>query len=536
MAPARASLAAAAAAASAALLLAAAPSAAAAATAAAAPTPPPAAVAALEAALLGTLVTATVNGGAYANASAEWNARTAAAPWGVVFAAGDADVLAALSFGRTWSLPVAPRSGRHSVEGWSVCDGCLVLDVSAGYAHVALDEGARTVTVGAGASLGALLNATAPAGWLTPVGSCSTVGLAGYLLGGGIGWTSRLHGLAVDNLLSARLALPNGSVVTVTRPPPPEPPAPGSLAWALTGGGGGNFGVLLEATLALHPLQPTLLYAQYQFPWSAAGNATALYFSQWAEPRFDFFCLFVRPSTAAEPLVLLQGIWLGDVREGHAALAPLGALAAASNASGQASASVIETDYVTAHALFEGPLGARTANKQKSAFVPRGARVVSAGALGAIRAALLAAPPDVADNSAIYLNSMGGAVNAVDPAATAFPHRDYLANFVIDAHWMRNETTPAGLAWAAAAFAAMADGGYLTAGGGGGSGEPLPTYVNYLDAALPDGAWQAAYFGSRKRYQALQAVKTAVDPGGLLYASPQSVAPLPPVMTPPAAG
>lgn len=491
---------------------------------AAVPTPPPAAVAAFEAALSGTLVTATVNGDAYANASAEWNARTASAPWGVVFAAGDADVVAALSFARTWALPVAPRSGRHSVEGWSVCDGCLVLDVSVGYAHVALDAGARAVTVGAGASLGGLLNATAPLGWLTPVGSCSTVGLAGFLLGGGIGWTSRLHGLAVDNLLSARLALPNGSIVTVARPPPPTPPAPGSLAWALTGGGGGNFGVLLEATLAVHPLQPSLLYAEFQYPWSAAANATALYFSQWAEPRFDFFCLFVRPSSAAEPLVLLQGIWLGDLDAGRAALAPLTALAAASNASGQASASVIETDYVTAHALFEGPLGARTANKQKSAFVPPGAGVVSPGGLAAIRSALRAAPPDVADNSAIYLNSMGGAVNAVDPSATAFPHRGYLANFVVDAHWTRNETTPAGLAWAGATFAAMADGGYLTNGGGG----ELPTYVNYLDAALPDGVWQASYYGDHKRFAALQAVKAAVDPGGRLYASPQSVPPLPP--------
>jgi FAD/FMN-containing dehydrogenase len=403
-----------------------------------------------------------------------------------------------------------------------VCAGCLVLDVSAGWGGVAVDAAAATAVVGAGATMAALLNATVPLGLLAPTGSCSSVGVAGFVLGGGIGWTSRLHGLAADALLAATVVLANGTVVVAERARGPH----AELLWALGGGGGGNLGVLLDATLALARVPPQLLYFSYTLPWTAALDAVGAYLGLWDEPRFDAYALFVRPSSARQPSVLLQGIWVGDLAAGAAALAPLGALAAASNASGAAAASVTVTDYLTAHALFEGPLGARTANKQKSAFVPRGWQpsVASAGALELIRAALVAAPADVADNSAVYLNSMGGAINAVGPGATPFPHRASLANLVIDTHWTDPGSAPGALAWTRALHAQLAAGGYLGPAGAGGA---LPTYVNYMDADLgpdPD-VWGPAYYGAAN-FARLQAIKAAYDPTGV-FAFAQSV-PLPP--------
>ena len=254
-----------------------------------------------------------------------------------------------------------------------------------------------------------------------------------------------------------------------------------------------------------------------------------------------FYCLFVRPSDAPSPLVLLQGIWLGDLTAGYAALQPLVALAQASNATGSASASIIETDYLTAHELFEGPLGSRTANKQKSAFAPLNYTtdgafpIVSPSSLETISSYLMATPPDVADNSAVYLNLMGGAINAAQPDATAFPHRDALCNFVIDTHWVDNSTTPAALSWTRALFSSMANGGFLgpsIADDSEGETEAaeddrgdattmvLPTYVNYADGDLQN--WQAAYYGTRGGYQRLQAVKAAYDPG-TVFDFPQAV-------------
>ena len=466
----------------------------------------------------GGIVLTAANASTWPAAAAEWNARVSAAPYAVVFVNGTRDAATALSWARAWELPLRARSGRHSVEGWSSCDGCLVLDVSRGALATVtvVDAAAGLVRAGAGASVGALLNASVAAGLLLPLGSCSSVGLAGFVLGGGIGWTSRLHGLAVDVVSTATLLLANGSVVEAR---------PGDdLFWAARGGGGGNFALALSFDLAAVPLAPRLLYAEFAYPWSAAGAATTAYLALAGEPRFLFYCLFVRASTAAEPSALLQGIWLGDLAAGYAALAPLTALARAANASGGAVASIIETDYATAHTLFEGPLAARTANKQKSAFVPptNAAALASPPALELVRTALVAAPADVADNSAVYLNMLGGRVAEVPPDATAFPHRGAALNWVIDAHWLRNDTAPAAMAWTRALYASMQAAGFL------GAQRPLPTYVNYLDADIED--YPRAYFGDN--YPRLQGIKRAVDPDGV-FTFPQAVQPAPPPPLPP---
>ena len=474
--------------------------------------PPPSALAAFNASLRGTLVApGDIH---YTNASIEWNARfDSQKPYAVVFVAGDSDVALSLAFAKTWSLPLTARSGRHQVEGWSVCTGCLVIDVSRGYSSVNVDVVAQHAVVGAGVTIASLLNATCPLGWHTPCGSCSTVGAAGFVLGGGIGWTSRLYGLAVDNLVDIRVMLANGTVIEAS-----ANNSYSNLWWAHAGGGGGNFGIVLSFTLALHPLPARLLYAEFAYPWDVVANATGSYLALRGETRFLFYCLFVRPSTVVEPLVLLQGIWVGDLNDGYAALATLVTLARESNASGIASASIIETDYLTAHRLFEGRLGSRTGNKQKSAFVPATeaaeSALVSAAALEIIRVALVAAPADVADHSAVYINSMGGAVNAVASDATAFPHRDALANFVIDAHWALNTTAPVALDWARRLYSSLADGGFL----GPPSGSSLPTYVNYADDDLP--YWKDAYYGSN--YKRLQAAKLAADPNNT-FTFPQAI-------------
>ena len=524
--------------------------------ASASPPPPPSALAAFAASLRGQLLTAA-NGSAFAAASAEWNTRCAAEPLAVAFAAGEADVAASLAYARAWALPLALRARRHLVECWSVAAGGLVLDVSAGFGAVSVDAAARTAVVGAGVSMGGFLNATvAPFGLHAPAGSCSTVGAAGFTSGGGIGWTSRLFGLSADNVLSVRAVLANGTAADFS--PADADPRARELFWALAGGGGGNFAVVSSFTMRLWPLPPALLYAEFAFPWAFAPNASALYVSLFGEPRFCFYLLLVSPTSAAarrvrggggaapaeragaaaaSPLALLQGIWVGDLAEGRAVLARLTALAVAANASGAASARIVETDYLTACRLFEGPLATPTAGKQKSAFLPAppspppGAAAVppalSEEGLALIGAWLAAAPPDVADNSALYANMMGGAVNERGPGDTPFPHRNALCNFVLDAHWVDSATTPAALAWAGGFFGALEDGGFVPRPGTPGRG----TYVNYADADLE--SWQQAYYGL-PNYARLQRVKSEVDGSGLFGRFPQGVE-LPPPAPPRAA-
>src|SRR3954470_15632905 len=186
----------------------------------------------------------------YDDSRAIWNGAHDRKPALIIRCRGVADVLKAVEFARSEGLPIAVRGGGHSVAGFSTVDDGLVLDLSLMNA-VHVDPDRRTVTA-QGGCLWSDVDAEAQAFGLAVTGGLvSTTGIAGFTLGGGIGWLVRRCGLTCDNLVGADIVTADGQYLHTSEDEHPD------LLWALRGGGG-NFGVVTSFEFRAHDVGPTV--------------------------------------------------------------------------------------------------------------------------------------------------------------------------------------------------------------------------------------------------------------------------------------
>src|SRR6266571_6310118 len=151
------------------------------------------------------------------------------------------DVVAALAFARRAGLEVSSRGGGNNGAGRAVTDGGVMIDL-AEMKGIAIDPDEATATAEGGVIWAELNDAAARYGLAVTGGAVSGTGIAGYTLGGGLGWLMAKYGLAADNLLAVELVTAEGDVLHV------DAACHSDLFWALRGGGGGNFGVATPFT------------------------------------------------------------------------------------------------------------------------------------------------------------------------------------------------------------------------------------------------------------------------------------------------
>src|SRR4051795_1697048 len=158
-----------------------------------------------------------------------------------------ADVAAAVRFGRAGGHEISVRGGGHNVAGLAIADNAVMIDL-AEMKDIRVDPESRTVRAEGGVTWAELNAATGEHGLAVTGGAVSTTGIAGFTLGGGLGWLMPKFGLASDNLQAVELVTAAGDVLEVDAASQPD------LFWALRGGGG-NFGIATSLTYRLHPLQ-----------------------------------------------------------------------------------------------------------------------------------------------------------------------------------------------------------------------------------------------------------------------------------------
>ena len=122
------------------------------------------------------------------------------------------DVVAALAFARRTGLEVSVRGGGHNVAGRAVSEGGVMIDLAEMKA-IAVDPDRAIATAEGGVLWGELNDTAAEHGLAVTGGAVSGTGIAGYTLGGGLGWLMAKYGLGADNLVAVELVTAEGDIL-----------------------------------------------------------------------------------------------------------------------------------------------------------------------------------------------------------------------------------------------------------------------------------------------------------------------------------
>ena len=421
----------------------------------------------------------------YEEAARIWNGvHDGARPALVIRCSGAADVIAAVRFARANDLEIAVRGGGHGVAGFSTGDGVAVIDLSP-MNEVHVDPAARRATVGGGAVWRDVDHETQAHGLATTGGLVSSTGVAGFTLGGGIGWLMRRHGLACDNLLAAEVVTADGRLIRTSEGENPE------LLWGLRGGGG-NFGIVTQFEFALHPVGPTVYAGPIFYP-ADADVALLKAFREWAPSATDDISAVLNLTTAP-PLPVIPEAWhgrkvvalvatsVGPVEEGDGHVAKLRAAA-------EPVADLLgPMPYAAIQTLFD-PLWEKGVHAYfKAANLAR----LDDRLIERLHELHLHAPGPQAE---IHVHQMGGAIARVAETSTAFAERSmpYVLNAM--AGWRDPSAGQSHRSWARDVIEATSDASTGRA------------YVNYLGDA---NAARTAY--GEETYRRLVELKERYDP------------------------
>lgn len=428
-------------------------------------------------------------------------------------------------------LRIAVRSGGHGFDDFvDSTDTRTLIDLQR-LNTVDWDPQFGAFSVGAGTDLDTLYRGLARWCVTLPGGICRGVGVGGHISGGGYGPLSRQFGLAADHLYGVEIvtvdATGKASIVVATKDGPNH-----DLWWAHTGGGGGNFGVVTRFLLrspgaegtdpgiALPRSPSTVVVGRLVVPMPMStedsflrlvGNYLDFHY-RYREPGNRFARLYARLifRPIIEGFADLLIFSHGEPDEAHARLDEF--LAAVTNGVAPAPlvlppvqvsyADSIDRYYATPPAN-PGRVKIKAALLRRT-YSPDQIRVLYRGLVD----------PNLNGESFVEFSPFGGAINAMEPGATAMPGRDSFMKMLIHAAWHEPAQDERFISWARTTYRDMyADTGAV----------PVPNednggcYINYPDPDLADPAWNTStvpwhgfYYGPG--YPRLRAIKSVWDP------------------------
>ncbi|XP_047178620.1 berberine bridge enzyme-like 13 [Vigna umbellata] len=431
---------------------------------------------------------------------------------------GDSLVQAAVICSKKLGIHFIVRSGGHDYEGISYVSEMetpfIIIDLVK-LRGINVDIKSNTAWVQAGATTGELYYRIYEKSSIHgfPAGLCTSLGIGGHITGGAYGSMMRKYGLGVDNVIDAKIVNANGRIL--------DRKAMGEdLFWAIRGGGGGSFGILLWWKVKLVPVPPTVTV--FTVTKSLEQGATKI-LHRWQEvaPYIDenlFTRVIIQPSSASNKTqrtvtTSYNALFLGG------ASTLLQIMKKSFPELGLTRKDCLETSWIKSvlyvagfpsgtppEVLLKGKPTFKNFFKAKSDFVRK--PIPETGLEGLWQKLL------IEDRPLMIWNPYGGKMNQFSESDTPFPHRNgtlYKIQYLT--LWEKGDKNPAKhIDWIRKLYNYM--GPYV-------SSFPREAYVNYRDLDLGENtknsttyekarSWGYSYY--KNNFEKLVRIKSEVDP------------------------
>jgi FAD/FMN-containing dehydrogenase len=250
----------------------------------------------------------------YHRARRVWNRAINVRPALIARCANTQDVVRAVEFARHHGLLTAIRSGGHSFGGHGVCEGGMVIDLSS-MKRAEIDPLRKVITIETGVIAGELDCLTQAFRLAVPLGSCPSVGVAGYSLGGGEGSLTPALGYGCDNIGRIEVVTADAQLRIASAQENAD------LFWAMCGAGA-NFGIATSIQFQLHPVE-IVVSGHLKYPLRQAKRVLR-FLAEYAPtiPKELFLIAAVLPYPG-ERMLDLAVVWSGDEKTGERVLHPL---------------------------------------------------------------------------------------------------------------------------------------------------------------------------------------------------------------------
>ncbi|GLJ22080.1 hypothetical protein SUGI_0413920 [Cryptomeria japonica] len=418
-----------------------------------------------------------------------------------------------------WQIVV--RSGGHSYEGLSSTSDApnfAIIDLI-NLDRVTVDIKSTTAWAEAGATVGQLYSAIAgvTTDYGFPAGVCPTMGTGGHFSGGGLSLLSRKYGLAADNIIDALLVDANGNLLDRKK-------MGEDLFWAIRGGGGGSWGVVIawKVRLVRVPRKVTVFNVH-----RTGRNQVTDLVHRWQSIAPNFVQdLFIRAVISGTQLqsgqkdikLTFNGMYLGPLDQllklAKKSFPEMGIVAGDCEETSWIG-SISYTAFTTTSQLDNRNNSNKSYFKAKSDFVT--SPISPSGLEGAWKFL------EEEINSYIIFTPLGGRMYEIASWESPFPHRKgYLYNIQYQVTWSDSSKASGFIDWIRRFYT------YMTPHV---SKNPRGAYVNYLDLDLGTAAngtasvaearaWCDQYF--RGNFERLVKVKTKFDPNNV-FRNSQSI-------------